>query len=224
MIRTPLRDRALPPYTPGEEKFHMLSHALGAVLGMLTLIFCLLRAGNDPWAIIGCSIYGAGYVALYLISALYHGLGNGKAKRVFQVLDHCSIYFFIAATYTPLMLCALRPINGSLAYGVLGLVWGLGIIALVLNAIDLKKFSVFSMACYILTGWSVIFCWNPVHNALPGAGFPLLLSGGIAYTLGAIFYGLGKKKRCSHGLFHVLCLAGSALQGACIYYFALPAL
>ena len=221
MTRTKLCDRALPTYTRAEERFHMISHIAGGALGVLVLAACLFKAWGDAWAVTGSIIYGLSFIQLYAISSIYHGLRPGMAKRVLQVLDHCTIYLFIAGTYTPIMLTALRPVHPGWAWSILGLVWGIAILAIVLNAIDLKSFAVFSMVCYIGMGWCVILGIKPVMEVVPAAGLWLLVWGGIAYTVGAVLYGLGKKHRWMHGIFHVFCVIGSLLQAWCVVGYVL---
>lgn len=137
------------------------------------------------------------------------------------MLDHCTIYVFIAGTYTPVMLVSLRPVHPGWAWGILGAVWGLAVLAIVLNAIDLKTFKVFSMVCYIGMGWCVILGIKPVMEVLASPGLWLLVWGGVAYTVGAVLYGMGKKRRYMHSVFHVFCLIGSLLQAMCILQYVL---
>jgi len=221
MLRTRLRERALPDYTRGEELFNMISHITGGALGVAVLVLCLILSWGDGWAMTASLLYGLSFIQLYAISSIYHGLRPGMAKRVLQVLDHCTIYLFIAGTYTPIMLTALRPVHPGWAWSILGLVWGIAILAIVLNAIDLKSFAAFSMVCYIGMGWCVILGIKPVMEVVPAAGLWLLVWGGIAYTVGAVLYGLGKKHRWMHGIFHVFCVIGSLLQAWCVVGYVL---
>ena len=223
MPHTKLKDRLLPDYTRGEEITNMVSHIIGGAAGVIVLILCLILAiiHRDPWRIVTGAIYGVTFIQLYTISSVYHGLKPGMGKKVLQVIDHCAIYFFIAGTYTPIMLCALRPVHPGWAWTILGLVWGIAILAIVLNAIDLKSFAAFSMVCYIGMGWCVILGIKPVMEVVPAAGLWLLVWGGIAYTVGAVLYGLGKKHRWMHGIFHVFCVIGSLLQAWCVVGYVL---
>lgn len=218
MKRTKLRDRFLPNYTKGEELVNMISHIAGVALGILTLVFCLIItiSKRDGWGIVGGAIYGFSFIQLYAISSVYHGLRSGMAKKVLQVIDHCSIYLFIAGTYTPIMLSKMRPVYPGWAWTLLGIVWGLACIATTLTAIDLKKYSAFSMICYIGMGWCVLLGFKPLLEVLPLPGVILLAGGGVTYTIGAILYGLGKKRRYMHSLFHLFVLGGSILQALCI--------
>ena len=223
MKRTRLKDRVLPDYTRGEEIFNMVSHVAGGGIGVIILILCTVKAcmGGERVAVISSVVYGISMVSLYTMSAVYHGLRSGTAKKVMQVLDHCTIYFLIAGTYTPILLTRVTTVSPVIAVINLGLVWGLGILAAVLTAIDLKKYAVFSYVCYVLMGWSVIMSWNALLAAVPVGAVLWLLSGGIFYTVGAVFYAFGSKKRYIHSVFHLFCVAGSILQFICIFFYCL---
>ena len=223
MIRTKLCDRILPDYTKGEEIFNALSHFAGAVFGIVALLTCLMAsiAQQSTWGIISSIIYGTSLILLYSMSSIYHGLPKGMAKKVLQVIDHCTIYLLIAGTYTPVMLCAVRPISAGWAWTIMGIVWGCAFIAAIFTAIDLKKYARFSMVCYIGMGWCVVLAIKPTMQAVPLAGLLWLLLGGISYTVGAILYGLGKKHRYMHSTFHVFVVAGSVLQYISILFYIL---
>ena len=223
MDRIPLRERALPDYTPGEERLNMVTHLVGAVISLPILICGLVLSAKhaNPWAVVGCCIYGASLLLLYTMSSLYHGLPDGMGKRVLRVIDHCTIYLLIAGTYTPILLVSIRPDHPALAWTMLGLEWVLGLTAAVLTAIDLQKYSKVSMACYIAMGWLIVFALKPTIEAVGLTGFLWLLAGGVAYTVGAVLYGIGKKRRYFHGVFHVFVLLGSVLQAVCILLYVL---
>ena len=223
MNRTKLRDRLLPDYTKGEEITNMVTHIVGGAVGILVMTFALILSisHRNPWGIVSSAIYGVSFIQLYTISSVYHGLRSGTAKKVLQVIDHCSIYLFIAGTYTPVVLCTLRPLYPGWAWTLFGIVWALTALAVTLTAIDLKKYSKFSMVCYIGIGWCVLLAIKPLLQVLPMGGFVLLLLGGITYTIGAVVYGVGKKHRYMHSLFHVFVLGGSVLQALCILLYVL---
>ena len=143
------------------------------------------------------------------MSSVYHGLRDGMGKRVLQVLDHCTIYVLIAGTYTPLLLSAMRPIDPVSSWGLLAVVWGLAAVAITLTAIDLKRFRVLSMVLYIGMGWTILFRLPLLIQAVGWGGFALILAGGLCYTVGAVLYGMGKKKRYMHSVFHLFVIAGS---------------
>lgn len=225
MARTKLNDRSLPGYTRGEEIFNMVSHIVGGGVGILVLIACILVAAlkDNPLGVVLGVLFGASMIILYTISSIYHGLCTDTSKKVFQILDHCTIYFLIAGTYTPIMLCKLAekyPVNGWVTFAA---VWALAALATTLTAIDLNKYKVFSMICYICIGWSVIFSIGKVYEVLSPGGFWLLLSGGIAYTIGALIYNIGKKtkRRYIHSVFHIFTVIGSVLQALCIIIYVL---
>lgn len=223
MTRTKLCDRILPNYTKGEEIFNTLSHSAGAVFGIVALLTCLFTAVSkqNTWNIISSLIYGISLILLYTMSSIYHGLPKGMAKKVLQVIDHCTIYLLIAGTYTPVMLCSVRKVSPGWAWTILGLVWGCALVAAIFTAIDLKKYAKFSMFCYIGMGWCVVLAIKPTLQAVSLNGILWLLFGGISYTVGAILYGLGKKHRYMHSIFHLFVVAGSVLQYIAILFYIL---
>lgn len=215
MKRTKLRDRILPKYTKGEEIFNMTSHIVGGALGIVALVLCVVFAAvhGNGYGVVSGAIYGVTMIILYTMSSIYHGLNpKRKAKKVFQVLDHCSIYLLIAGSYTPFALCTLREYNTVLGWTIFGVIWFVAILGIILNSIDIKKFRVFSMICYLVMGWCIVFRINLLPELLGTAGFVLLLLGGLSYTIGAILYGLGKKHKYMHSIFHLFILLGSLLQ------------
>jgi len=137
------------------------------------------------------------------------------------VLDHCTIYFLIAGTYTVIALSALRPVYPRLGWGMFAFQWALAALCVTLTAIDLKKYKVFSMICYIFMGWAILPFFVQTREVLTHSGFLLLLSGGISYTIGAILYGLGKKKQWMHSVFHIFVVLGSLLQFLCVFFYAI---
>ena len=223
MKRTKLKDRILPDYTKGEELMNTITHILGFFLGIGALILCILRSASrgNVWGVVGSCIYGASMISLYAVSSIYHGLKPGMGKKVMQVIDHCTIYFLIAGTYTPIVLSALRPAFPVLSWALLGFVWSLAILAVVLTAIDLKKYNVFSMICYVGIGWAILPFLRQTLEVLTLPGFLLLLFGGIAYTVGAVLYGLGGKRRWMHSVFHIFVVLGSGLQFLSVIGYAL---
>jgi len=219
MERTKLKDRILPTYTKGEEIFNMVSHIVGAAMGVAALVLCVIFAAinNNVYGVISSAIFGATLIILYTMSSIYHGLNEKlKAKKVFQVIDHCSIFLLIAGTYTPFALCPLREYNAATGWTIFGIIWGLAILGIVLNSIDLKRYKVFSMICYLVMGWCIIVKGSILPAVLTMPGFILVLSGGIVYTIGAVLYGLGKKKKWMHSIFHIACVLGSLLHFLCI--------
>jgi len=221
--RIKLSDRQLPNYSFGEELTNTLTHVLGGALGIVGLILCVLKTVQHRAAtqITAAAIYGGCMVALYCVSSVYHGLRPGMAKKVMQVIDHCTIYLLIAGSYTVVALTALLPHFPQLAWGMVIFQWLLAAIAITLTAIDLKAFRVFSMTCYVGMGWAILPFMKQIRFALGSGGFWFLLLGGIAYTIGAVLYGLGGKHRWMHSIFHVFVVLGSILQFIAIYYYAI---
>lgn len=224
MERIKLRDRILPKYTKGEEIFNMTSHIVGAVLGIVATVLCIVFAAirGNVYGIISGAIYGVTMIILYTMSSIYHGLSPKRySKKVFQVLDHCSIFLLIAGSYTPFALCTIREYDLAPGWIIFGVIWAFAILGIVLNSIDIKKFKVFSMICYLVMGWCIVFKITLLPELLGTAGFVLLLLGGIAYTIGAILYGLGKKHKYMHSIFHLFILLGSLLQFFCILLYVM---
>ena len=221
--RTRLIDRQLPNYTRGEELMNWITHAAGSAMGIAVLILCVIRAAanHNPYGVAASAIYGASMICTFGISSVYHGLRPNYGKKVMQVIDHCTIYFLIAGSYTPVVLSAIRPLYPVLAWGLFIFEWTLGLIAATLTAIDLKKYEVFSMICYIGMGWAVIPFAKQAMAALTMPGFLLLLSGGIAYTIGAVLYGIGSRKKWMHSVFHIFVVLGALLQFLSILFYAL---
>ena len=223
MKRTKLSDRALPNYSRGEEQMNTITHIVGGALGIAGLTLCVVFAAlrHNPYGVVGSVIYGASLIALYTVSSVYHGLKPGMGKKVMQVIDHCTIYFLIAGTYTVIVLSAIRPRYPLLGWGLFAFEWVMAAIATTLTAIDLKKYNVISMICYIGLGWAIIPFARQALEALTLPGFLFLLSGGIAYTIGAVLYGIGSKRKWMHSVFHIFVVLGSVLQFFAVLLYAI---
>ena len=221
--RTKLCDRVLPNYSRGEEQMNMITHIVGGSLGICALALCLVRSlqDNNAYGVLASVIYGTCMIALYAVSSIYHGFRPGMAKKVLQVVDHCTIYFLIAGSYTIVALCAFRPVFPVLGWGLFLFEWALTALAVTLTAIDLKKYSVFSMVCYIGMGWAVIFSMPQAMRSLGAQGFALVLGGGLFYTVGVIFFRLGKRIPYFHSVFHLLTLAGSICHALAVMFYVL---
>ncbi len=225
MNRTKLIDRKLPDYTRGEEIFNMVSHIVGGGLGIIICALCVIKSflNHDTYQITGSFIYGISMVVLYTMSSVYHGLKHKTAKKVLQIIDHCAVFILISGTYTPIALASLREYNTALGWSVFGVVWGVSALGITLNAIDLKKYNVFSIICYLAQGWCIILTGKAAIAAIGTKGFYWLLAGGIAYTLGAVLYGIAGKKtvRYMHSVFHIFVVLGSLLQFVAILLYVL---
>ncbi len=215
MPRTKLNDRKLPTYTKGEEIFNMVSHIVGGSLGIIGMIICVVIAiiHRNAYSIIGSIIYGISMIFLYTMSSIYHGLNpSRKSKKVMQIMDHCTIFILIAGTYTPILLNPIREVNPVVAWVIFAIVWILAILGIVLNAIDLKQYKVFSMICYLVMGWIIILKMDVLIEAIGIVGSMLILAGGIVYTIGTILYGVGRKKKYMHSMFHLCVVLATILQ------------
>lgn len=223
MSRTKLKDRLLPNYSRGEEIFNMTSHIVGGVFGVAALVLGVVFSAilGDVWSVVGSAIYGASLIVLYTMSSIYHGLKSEFAKKVMQVLDHCTIYFLIAGTYTPILLSGIRPVSKGWAWTIFGIEWGFAVLGIVFAAIDHKKFSKLTMACYIGMGWCIVVAGKITLEAIDYRGLFWLLAGGVSYTIGAVLYVIGKKHRYIHSVFHMFVVLGSVLQFVCIFFYIL---
>ena len=224
MTRTPLKERSLPGYTRKEEIANMTTHIVGAGVGMVVFALSIWIAfvHQNVWSLVSGAVYGLSLILLYTVSSVYHGLIPSLGKKVMQVIDHCTIYTLIAGTYTPVLLCALRPSYPRLAWTLLAAEWGTAAVATVFSAIDHKKFHAVEMTAYLVMGWLCVAAYRPVVECLSREGFAWLLAGGVAYTIGAVLYGLGSKKNpIFHTVFHVFVDIGSILHAVCVLCYVL---
>ena len=214
MDRTRFRERAMPDYTRGEEIFNMVSHIVGAAFGVaalsLTVVFSAIY--NNVWAVVSSAVYGTTMVLLYTVSSVYHGLNMNMGKRVMQVIDHCTIYLLIAGTYTPVALCPIREYSPVCGWVLFGAVWGCAVLGIIFTAIDMDRFARLSMVFYLGMGWCIIMASKPALASVPLPGLLWILLGGIAYTVGAGTFVLGKTRRYMHSVFHIFVVLGSVLQ------------
>ena len=202
----------------------MTSHAAGGALGLAMLLACVIVAAyhrHVAGIITGC-IYGLSVLLLFTMSSIYHGLKPGTAKRVFQVLDHCTIYLLIAGTYTPVMLCAFRLAYPVSAFVIFGIVWALAALGITLTSIDLKKFRKVAMVSYLGMGWCIVFQLPRVLRVYGLPMFILLLVGGLMYTAGVLFYAMGGKKKYMHSVFHIFVNIATVLQFFGIVIYVMP--
>jgi hemolysin III len=215
-----LQKVSIPCYTLGEELLSSISHGTGALLGVAGLCLCLVKAYGigDVWSIVSSWIFGCSMILLYSMSCIYHALKPNNAKRVMRVFDHCTIFLLIAGSYTPFTLIALR---GTVGWTLFGVVWGAAILGIALNAIDMERFSKLSMVCYLAMGWAIVFAYESLVAAVPKDGVELLVLGGIAYTVGAVIYGIGGKVKYMHSIWHFFVLAGSVLHFFTVYLYVL---
>lgn len=207
-------------YSIGEEIFNSVTHGIGAGLAVAATVLLIVRAvvyapeGDKGFYVTSFSIFGASLIVLYLMSTLYHALTPYGAKKVFAVFDHSSIYLLIAGTYTPFCLTALR---GPIGWTLFGVIWGLAIIGVTLYAIFGSRMRILSVITYILMGWMIIFAIKPMIQSLNPLSLRLVIAGGVAYTLGCIFYAL-KKIKWMHCVWHIFVIFGSMFHFFAVYF------
>ncbi len=214
---------AIPSYTLGEELISAISHGVGALLGIAALVLCVVKSAgqHDAWMVVSSCLFGGTVTLLYLMSCLYHALKVNRAKRVFRVIDHCTIFLLIAGTYTPYMLVALRTVRPALAWAVFGVIWAVTATGITLNAVNLRRYSKVSVVCYLLMGWMVLLTYRPLTEVVPPQGIRLLIWGGVVYSIGALVYAIGSRKRYFHSIFHFFVLGGTVLHFLSIYLYVL---
>lgn len=207
-------------YTKREEIANAITHGIGVLLSIAAMVFLMIYAhrGGTPLHISSALIFGSTMILLYLCSTLLHCLPEGKAKDVFEIFDHSSIYLFIAGTYTPFLFLVIR---GTLGWTMFGVIWGIAALGIVFKAFFTKKFLFLSTLIYIVMGWMIIAAWSPLVNTLSPAGIELLVWGGILYTVGTIFY-VWRGFPFHHAVWHVFVLGGTALHFFAILFFVLP--
>lgn len=216
-----LKDKIIiPNYSLGEELVNSISHGIGALLSIAALVLCVVISAmhGNPTAVVASSIYGSSLIILYTMSTLYHSFKVNNAKRVFQIIDHCSIFLLISGTYTVFTLVVL---GDAVGWTLFAIVWSATILGIICNSININKFKPLSMVLYLAMGWVVVFAFKPLAEKLATNGIILLIVGGIMYTVGAIFYGIGKRKKYMHSIFHMFVLAGSILHFFAVILYAI---
>lgn len=210
----------IPKYSLAEELMSAISHGLGGLLSIAALVLCVVFSAihHNPYAVASSIIYGTTSIILYTMSTLYHSLKINNAKRVFRIIDHCSIFLLIAGTYTPYVLVALPK---KIGWTIFAVIWICAILGIVLNSINLQKFKKLSMVLYLVMGWMIIFSFDDLIKSIDVAGIYLMVSAGVLYTVGAIFYGVGKKHKYMHSIFHLFVLAASILFFFSIFLFVI---
>lgn len=212
-------------YTKGEEIFNSVSHGVGVIFGIaaLTLMIVFAAIYGNAWQVVSVSIYGATLIILYTMSTLYHAFTNRKVKKVFQIFDHTSIYLLIAGTYTPYCLVILRQ-DSYKGWLIFGIIWAIAILGIVLSAVFPKKFKILNMILYIIMGWAIIVAVPDIARIMSELdsinGLYWLVAGGIAYTLGLIFYAI-KKVRYFHSIWHLFVLLGTVCHFISVFGYIL---
>lgn len=197
-------------YTLGEEIANAITHGVGLLLAIAGTVILIVMAAftKDPYKIVSVSIYGATLILLYLGSTLYHSIPGRKAKKVFRIIDHSSIFLLIAGSYTPFMLIILRE---GLGWYILSAIWIIAIVGVVLKAVCMEKLSKLSTYLYILMGWAIIIDIKHVILSVDISTMILLVLGGVSYTVGTIFFAKDSLKY-NHAIWHLFVMAGSVFQ------------
>lgn len=211
----------VPKYTLGEEISNSITHGIGVLFGITILVLTVVMAAHNHNAVgvVSSCIYGSSMIIMFLTSCLYHAMSPKiGAKKVFRVIDHCDIYIFIAGSYTPF---CISLIGGKTGWILFGVIWFCALLGLLLNSIDLEKYKKISLVLYLVMGWMIVFSFSSLYKVLPTKGLLLLISGGIVYTLGAVLYGVGKKVKYMHTVFHIFVLIGCILQSFSILFYAI---
>ena len=212
------REIQIPDYTIGEEIFNAVSHGLGALLGVVGLILMVIKA-HGVLAETAVSLFGVAIVQLYTISCIYHALSPRlKGKKVMRVIDHCNVYLLVLGTYLPV---ALLGVGGWMGWLLLGIVFVFSVLGIVFTAIDVDRYQLVSVICHLICGWSILIGIPGLLASMGVQGLVYSILGGIMYSIGAILYGLGKKKRYRHSVFHIFCLLGTFFHFWGIYMYLL---
>lgn len=208
-------------YDSKEETLNVITHGIGFILSLVALGFLVVYASKEGtvWHLTSFAIFGASLITLYAASTLYHYTQNPQLRLKLNILDHSAIYVLIAGTYTPFTLVILK---GWIGWTIFGLSWGLAIIGIVFKVFYFGKYDKISTIAYVLMGWIIILAIKPLIDSFPTNGLIWLFSGGLAYSIGALFYSI-KRIRFNHAIFHVFVLLGSFCHFMAIFFYVLPA-
>ncbi len=207
-------------YPPAEERFNIISHGIGFALSILALILLIIKAERlgEIEHLVSFSIFGASMVLVYAASTFYHSARSKRLRIRLNILDHASIYFLIAGTYTPF---ALVTLNGTTGWTILTVIWAMAFTGAVFKLFYAGRYQLFSTIMYVVMGWIIVFAIKPLIDNFPGAGLWWLLGGGISYTIGAILF-MQHRIPFNHAIFHIFVLLGTFSHFISIYFFVLP--
>ena len=204
----------IPKYTLGEELFNAISHGIGAIFAIVALVLMVIKA-NTALEEATVALFGTAMIILYTISCVYHALpASLEGKKVLRVIDHCNVFLLVYGTYIPISLAGIGGIKGFILFGIVTVVTITGI---TVTAIKIDKTQVLQVICHLLCGWSALIFIPALVKALGINGLISLILGGVMYSVGSILYGLGKKKKNMHSIFHIFCLLGTLFHFLCIY-------
>lgn len=207
-------------YSRKEEIVNAFTHGIGVIFSIVALVMLIIFSAQQgsAWHVVTTTVYGSSMLLLYMSSTLVHSFPEGKVKDLFEIFDHSAIYIFIAGTYTPIMLLVVR---GAMGWTLLGIVWGVAAVGVVFKAFFVKRFLYLSTVLYIAMGWLIILAWGPLSSSLPLEGLQLLITGGLLYTFGAVFY-VWRAFPYHHAVWHIFVLAGSATHFFAVLLYVIP--
>lgn len=207
-------------YPPAEEMVNIISHGAGLLLGIAGFVLLVLRAAShgDAWHVVSFAVFGSSLVVLYAASTIYHSSRDAIRRARLRSFDHAAIYVLIAGTYTPFTLITLE---GPVGWTLFGITWGMAAIGVTLKLYFTGRYDLVSTLMYLFMGWVIMFAVRPLVDAFSADGMVWLIAGGIAYTLGAVFYSIPRLP-FGHAIFHLFVLGGSACHFVAVYFFVLP--
>ncbi len=205
--------------TTGEEIANSVTHGLGLAAALVSIPFLLQHAARvgDVSFIVGASIFAATIIVLYLASTLYHAFPHGTAKKVFRAIEHSAIFLLIAGTYTPFTLGVL---NGGWGWSIFGIIWGLTLLGIALKIIFKGAHGFIYVALYLLMGWTIVVAIKPMLELVPTEGLLWILAGGLAYTIGVLFYVFDARLKYGHTIWHLFVIAGTTCHYFAVYWYA----
>lgn len=211
---------SIPNYSLQEELINSISHGLAAALSIAGLVLLSIKASSDgALAVTSVTIFGTTMILLYTMSCIYHGLSpRCKGKKVMRVLDHCNVFLLVFGTIIPVSLIGIGGAQGWVCFSIVAFITIIGIVA---SSINIDKVKVIEVICHLINGWGVLIYTKALLNNIGSIGLLFIILGGVMYSLGAIFYGLGSKKKYVHSIFHFFCIFGTVLHFFAIYFYIL---
>lgn len=203
--------------TKKEELWNAITHGVGAILSIPALVFLILKGVREGTAmhIVSYTIFGVSMLLLFLMSTLLHSMPK-EVKRVFSILDHSAIYILIAGTYTPFLLISIQ---GKLGWTLFGIIWGLALAGILFKVFFIHRYEFVSLIFYVVMGWLIVIAIKPLIQTLTMPGFLLLLSGGLLYTIGSVFYAW-RRIPYNHAIWHIFVIAGTACMYFCVLIYS----
>ncbi len=204
--------------SPFEERLNALTHAIGALFGIVALVLLIVyNTQKSDWSLFSVIVYGISIIILFTASTFYHAVKGEKRKHYFRIVDHISIYFLIAGTYTPVCLISLEQ---SLGWTLFFVVWGIAVFGVILKLFFTGRFEIFSTLLYLVMGWLIVFDFPNLSDTVGDGGVLFLFAGGLAYTVGIVFYAIHKIP-FNHVIWHLFVLAGAICHFFMIFFYVI---